>query len=317
MFVSINPLYLCNFRCKYCYLTPEQLSDRTVLPIDILLTKLDSIPNLEGIELYGGEPSLLAPEYVDAILNRYVTIPISVTTNGSKIPKWFYDSRVSINISYDFDVRPHNNIVFNNILKLERPIAINVLVTPELLERDVIADIRFINSIKNIEYVELKPYSSNQSNQNNFDEAYINYVALWLDNSHKTVTEQRILDKANYFESPHVFLTPSGDFAILDFDINGNEFFRTIDIAEINGILEEESNMVFGGNCSSCQYVGVCLTEHYRKTDGIDNIYCSGGRILIDAYHAKMEGKSDSISQYVSERIRASKQGNRIITSQR
>ena len=103
-------------------------------------------------------------------------------------------------------MRPHNNLVFNNILKLERPIAINVLVTPELLERDVIADIRFINSIKNIEYVELKPYSSNQSNQNNFDEAYIKYVALWLDNSHKTVTERRILDKANYFEAPTFFL---------------------------------------------------------------------------------------------------------------
>ena len=53
MFVSVNPSYLCNFRCKYCYLTPEQLSDRTVLPIELLLSKLDSIPNLEGIELYG------------------------------------------------------------------------------------------------------------------------------------------------------------------------------------------------------------------------------------------------------------------------
>ena len=192
-----------------------------------------------------------------------------------------------------------------------------MLVTPELLERDVIADIRFINSIKNIEYVELKPYSSNQSNQNNFDEAYIEYVALWLDNSHKTVTEQRIVYKANYFESPHVFLTPSGDFAVLDFDNNGDEYFRIIDISDLSGILEEEANMVFSGNCSTCQYVGVCLTEHYRKTDGVDNIYCSGGRILIDAYHSKVEGKSNSISQYVSERIRANEQGNRIITSQR
>ena len=171
--------------------------------------------------------------------------------------------------------------------------------------------------LKNIEYVELKPYSSNQSNQNNFDEAYIKYVALWLDNSHKTVTERRILDKANYFEAPHVFLTPSGDFAILDFDTSGNEFFRTIDISEIDGILEEESNMVFGGNCTHCPYVGVCLTEHYRKTDGIDNIYCSGGRILIDAYHSKMEGKSDSISQYVSERTGTNRQRNSVIVSQR
>ena len=169
--------------------------------------------------------------------------------------------------------------------------------------------------LKNIEYVELKPYSSNQSNQNNFDEAYIKYVALWLDNSHKTVTERRILDKANYFEAPHVFLTPSGDFAILDFDTSGNEFFRTIDISEIDGILEEESNMVFGGNCTHCPYVGVCLTEHYRKTDGIDNIYCSGGRILIDAYHSKMEGKSDSISQYVSERTGTNRQRNSDILS--
>ena len=143
----------------------------------------------------------------------------------------------------------------------------------------------------------LKPAAAISQTKNNFDEAYIKYVALWLDNSHKTVTERRILDKANYFEAPHVFLTPSGDFAILDFDTSGNEFFRTIDISEIDGILEEESNMVFGGNCTHCPYVGVCLTEHYRKTDGIDNIYCSGGRILIDAYHSKMEGKSDIFTE--------------------
>ena len=28
MNLSINPTYYCNFRCDFCYLTPEQLGDR-------------------------------------------------------------------------------------------------------------------------------------------------------------------------------------------------------------------------------------------------------------------------------------------------
>ena len=29
--VSINPTYYCNFRCDFCYLTEEQLSDRKII----------------------------------------------------------------------------------------------------------------------------------------------------------------------------------------------------------------------------------------------------------------------------------------------
>ena len=28
MNISINPSYFCNFRCDFCYLTPEQLGDQ-------------------------------------------------------------------------------------------------------------------------------------------------------------------------------------------------------------------------------------------------------------------------------------------------
>ena len=61
MIISINPWYYCNFKCDFCYLTKEQLDDKTLLDLRVLEKKLDEIllvEEIHGIDLYGGEIGL-------------------------------------------------------------------------------------------------------------------------------------------------------------------------------------------------------------------------------------------------------------------
>ncbi len=45
--VSVNPSYFCNFRCDFCYLTEEQLSDQKKIELEKLDDLLSQIPNIE------------------------------------------------------------------------------------------------------------------------------------------------------------------------------------------------------------------------------------------------------------------------------
>ena len=56
--VSINPSYFCNFRCNFCYLTPEQLGDQKRISMIDLNNRLQEITlkrNITWVDLYGGE----------------------------------------------------------------------------------------------------------------------------------------------------------------------------------------------------------------------------------------------------------------------
>ena len=64
--VSINPSYFCNFRCGFCYLTPEQLGDQKKIPLAILdqrLKEISRVRKIDWVDLYGGEIGALKKKY--------------------------------------------------------------------------------------------------------------------------------------------------------------------------------------------------------------------------------------------------------------
>ena len=86
MNLSINPTYYCNFRCDFCYLTPEQLGDRQQINLAVLDQRLSEIPKINHIDLYGGEIGLLKPDYFYAmkdIIRKYYDDEININTNLS------------------------------------------------------------------------------------------------------------------------------------------------------------------------------------------------------------------------------------------
>jgi len=299
MILSINPWYYCNFRCQFCYLTKEQLSNKKLLELDRLneiLSEISQHENIDKVDLYGGELGLLPKQYWNdliTLLNVYGIDDISLITNLSMVNDITLDDRVYTTVSYDFDAREDSERVFKNMALLNKPFSILVLASPDVMKQDVDEMINMFNMLDNLVSVEIKPYSSNQANQ--FDVPYTSFedfVKKWIlytDKKFEFVNESlldSVLDKTrNSFSDDHIYITPNGKYGVLEFDLNDNEFFLEYDtLVEYWQWCDKEKHRVgLNKYCSSCEYYGNCLSEHLREVKSLDES-CNGFKHLIKWY---------------------------------
>jgi len=298
--VSINPWYFCNFRCNFCYLTKEQLGDRKRLDLSVLDTRLKELTevfDVKLIDLYGGEIGLLPKSYIDElkrILFSHYIYNINVITNLSMVNDVILDPDFQISVSYDFESREKHEEVFNNMLMFPRPFSVLMLAGPDLIERDVGEMIYSFNLLNNLTCVDIKPYSSNQSNV--LDIVYPQYeefIKKWITSpvkkNFKLMNEQSIkmslFKQKNSFSDDHVYITPSGNFAALEFDHNDNEYFLELQSVEeyLEWTVEEKRRVAANKFCSGCEYFGGCLSEHLKEVRSLDNS-CNGFKHLLDWY---------------------------------
>lgn len=297
--LSINPWYYCNFRCDFCYLTEDQLRDKKLLSLDRLnelLAEVTSQCNVKLVDLYGGELGLLPKQYWNDLidlLHCYNIKDINLITNLSMINDITLDERVYTTVSYDFEAREDHERVWRNMALLNKPFSILMLASPKLIVKDVDHMIDMLNSLNNLVSVEIKPYSTNQANQYDLKFSdFENFVKKWIINKNKKfefVNElllQDTIDKTrNSFSDDHVYITPSGNYGVLEFDSNDNEFFLEYNTLNdyynwCNIERERVSNNKF---CSNCNYFGHCLSEHLREVKHLDNS-CNGFYNLINWY---------------------------------
>ncbi len=291
--ISLNPTYLCNFRCNFCYLTSEQLADKNKLPLHLLEARLLELSSkgivVDHIDLYGGEVALLGDNYLyelDSILNKYSSPTINIITNLSKVVNYFNEDYIDLSVSFDFEAREQSDRVLNNIIKLKKEIAILMLASPQLLKTDIDLMINTFNSIANITSVEIKPYSSNQANQLGISfKEYEIFIENWLRKTkdanfefiNRKQINQAIQKKNNAFSDDHIYITPNGKYSVLEFDENEDEFFLELNsIEDYFKWCDKEKNRVKKNKfCSHCDFLGHCLTEHYRTVHSLDNS-CNG-----------------------------------------
>jgi sulfatase maturation enzyme AslB (radical SAM superfamily) len=297
--ISLNPTYLCNFRCDFCYLTPEQLADNKKLDPAVLASLVEDMRQngyqVDHVDLYGGEIGLLTPTYLeklDEILNTNAEPTVNVITNLSRINSYFLHDYVDLSVSYDFKARQNHQEVFHNIAKLGKDVAVLMLASPELLKENVDEMIVMLNSLQNVKSVEIKPYSANQANMLNVtDKDFEEFVKRWMlspvEMNFSFINAQRIKDSLDgsytAYSDSHVYITPAGKYSVLEFDESGNEFFLELDtFKEYLDWTEVERKRV-GENaiCKACPYLGRCLTEHYRDVKSLDDS-CNGFRLLLD-----------------------------------
>ena len=299
--LSINPLYLCNFSCEFCYLTPKQLKDKSTLDLKLLSNLLFEVKNhgfhVEHVDLYGGEIGLLSEEYLnhlDQILFKHSDPTINIITNFSRKHSYFLRDHIDLSVSFDFEIREKMDLVLSNILTTNKNISILMLASKELIKKNVDEMIHLLNSVQNIVSVEIKPYSTNQSNQ--FEVTNIEFeefVKKWIDSSitkkfNFINSEQikRSLEKSrNAYSDDHVYITPKGKFSVLEFDDSNHEYFLELNhFSEYIKWSDDEKNRVSKNKiCKSCEYLGKCLTEHYREVIDL-NQSCNGFKGLLDYY---------------------------------
>ena len=300
--ISLNPTYLCNFRCDFCYLTKVQLKDRKVLDLAVLRERLSEIKAsgylVNHVDLYGGEISLLENCYLeemDQILFKEAADPtINVITNLSKVHPYFLKEHVDLSVSFDFEAREKHEIVLSNILTTNKNIAILMLASSELIALNTSHMIETFSSIQNIVSVEIKPYSSNQANQHQVsDLEFEDFIKKWISSEKEKkfdfINEENIKlalqGRRNAFSDDHIYINPNGKISVLEFDQNGDEYFLELDsFQEYLVWTQLEKKRVYKNKiCSDCDYLGKCLTEHYREVVNIKNS-CNGFKGLLDHY---------------------------------
>ena len=300
MNISINPWYYCNFRCNFCYLTEQQLSDRKLLDLDILSQRLAEISThdkIEQIDFYGGEIGLLPKTYFQEmkhICQMYSPTNLNIITNLSMVNENVNDKDCSVSVSYDFEAREQHQLVWRNMALLNKPFSVLMLAGSELIKKNPDELIEAFNLLSNLESVEIKPYSSNQANQQpvsfrDFEEFVKKWITSNITKKFTFVNELLIQDsisgQRNSFSDDHVYITPGGKYGVLEFDLNDNEFFLEYDTFEEYLQWTEKEKARVGRNkfCKNCEYFGQCLSEHLREVKDLDNS-CNGFKLLLDWY---------------------------------
>ena len=309
--VSINPSYFCNFRCNFCYLTSQQLGDQKKIPLHILDKKLKEISKvriIEWVDLYGGEIGALKKDYFYGLkdtIRKYYKDKINIITNYSMLHEGFFKDDFYLSVSYDFEAREKSDLVYNNMFQSTVPIAILILASEKVLNMNVDEMIHKLNLCSSIESVEIKPYSINQANnQPVTHKDFELFVKKWIESDVKKkfdfINEGKIIKSLNKqynaFSNNHVYITPNGNFGVLEFDKNDKEYF--LELKSFNDYLkwaDNEPSKNVSDICKSCKYYGHCLTEHYRYVKDLNNS-CNGYKGLLDYYEKRMESQASVIS---------------------
>jgi sulfatase maturation enzyme AslB (radical SAM superfamily) len=300
MIVSLNPTYLCNFRCNFCYLTDEQLGDKHKIDLgvlDRLLNELADNTSIDHVDLYGGEVGLLPAPYfyeMKAIIRKYYAKPINIVTNLARIAPFFLDDDITLSVSWDYDCRERSDDVFRNMYSIDKELHVLLLASQCLIKKDVQELITILSFLRNIKTVEIKPYSTNQANQQPVTHReYEQFVKQWLTCTlpkaftfiNKEKIEASLNKSYNAFSDDHIYITPQGRFAVLEFDLNDNEFFLELDTFDdyIRWTQHEKRRVHMNGYCKTCPYLGHCLSEHLREVKTLVNS-CNGFRHLLNWY---------------------------------
>lgn len=313
MNLSINPTYFCNLRCSFCYLG-DKLGDRTALDLGVLDNRLREIVaanrRIDYVDLYGGEVTLLPEDYLDEMFNiihRYYSGNINVVTNLTKIHPILLRDDVDISVSFDFECRTGYKRTLQNISLLppEKPVALLMLASDCLMKLNVPQMISVLNGLRNVQSVEIKPYSTNQYNQDSVQFVeFEEFVKQFLTNPeplraefvNRLVLDEAVSGKRNAFSDQHVYITPSGKFGVLDFDHNDNEYFN--ELASIEDYFRwakiEKIRVTSNPFCSQCKYLGRCLTEHYRDVKTLKNS-CNGFITLLKWYDERLQSPAKDL----------------------
>lgn len=252
---------------------------------------------IDHIDLYGGEISALPVDYQLGLLDtirRHFSGTINLNTNYIRISPIVNDPNVITSVSFDGPARERWETTLTNIAVSPVPVAILILCTPKVIEFGVEAMIEMLGCFSNILSVEIKPYSSNQSNNLGVSDVdFERYTRTWIENSHRVsfpIENTRRLDRSlsgeyEAYSTHHAYITPSGKIGVLEFDLNDREFFLELDSTEDfkQWTAIERNRVVNNSYCGQCKYLGRCLTEHYRHVDNVEQS-CNGFYHLLEWY---------------------------------
>ena len=295
MFISICPNFFCNLNCTYCYLGKHR-KNNNILSLPILKNNLDDIlntfKNIEAINIFGGEISLLSEDYLVELNNlcKKYTKNIYITTNG--LNDNIFNIFDNFSISYN-EERKSNNIIKHKLLYFEKNYNLSIVLLPSILNDNPQVFFDSINH-SNCKHITFQFYSPSVTADKNYmitdkeqAECLKRYLTYYLKNNNKYffkitnlyTIKDCLLKRFDPLQSSNIFILPNGSFASIKYTNTNLEYFKPY--TNINAFIEDCQNEIFKykQKCSSCKYYKHCYTEHLNL-----NKKCSGYKSLLDYF---------------------------------
>lgn len=313
MILSLNPTYFCNFRngkcAETCYLTKEQLSNRQFLSIADIRARIEELTasfNLDHIDLYGGEVTILPLEYQQELMLFLASLDVSVNvvTNLSNPKSPFVThlpKNLTLSVSWDFKARQTHEKVYERMLALNVPFSILSLGTPEFAGFDPEIILNALEQLPRLSSWEIKPYNQNQSNHHScshtdFERLIQEYILAYRKRSpHFELINIKLLEmclrkEKSSWSDQHLYLTPDNHWSVLEFDKEGREYFKMMPSldAYVEWAEAEKAVYTVDPHCQRCPYLGNCLSEHLKPIDHFETNGCSGFKNLIDWFSTSL-----------------------------
>lgn len=297
MIVSICPTFLCNQRCKYCFLGNLR-NDKHYLDCSLLNDKLNIINDLDkitSINIFGGEVSLLSKDYLNHLNDvcKLFTDNITVTTNFHN--QYIADVFDNISFSYN-EERPDYEQIKQLLPYYEKEYSLSIVVLPSIINANVKELLDSINyyNCKNITFQKYSPALLANNNYQISDEEYmktlINIIDYYLDNANQYYFNvSNVKDIANCLRNDYnpkmdanIFINHQGEYGYIKYNKNNLEFYEwcdTIDAYKDACNVEKQHYQ----KCINCQYFNRCYAEHLNF-----NVSCCGHKELLKHYEGRL-----------------------------
>lgn len=135
--MNLAPSYQCNLCCNFCFNKEFWTNDHTLSLIDIE-EELWNNNEIHDISIIGGEPTCWPDEYLRDLLDlcteRFNGQKPSIFTNLTK-PFKYIDKVSELNISYDPYDRHEQQKVLMNMMTMDSPYIVNMLLTKNLVTK--------------------------------------------------------------------------------------------------------------------------------------------------------------------------------------
>ena len=149
--MNIAPSYQCNLYCPFCF-NQEFWKNKDILSLSDIEKEIWAIKEISELSIIGGEPTCLPDDYLSDLLklcaDRLNGKKPTIFTNLVK-PFKFVDLVGELNVSYDPYDRREQSKVLANLMSLDAPYIINMILTKNLVTKmDPYRFIRFSERIR-------------------------------------------------------------------------------------------------------------------------------------------------------------------------
>lgn len=288
MIISVIPTWICNRNCNYCFVGNLR-KDSAVLNLNVLKNILDTIPDITGFNVFGGEISLLNDDYLislNQLLKEY-TNNITVNTNLSSMKCFDIFDNVSVSINKE-RVDYQDNI---DLLKqIDKPFSISTVVFNNYrdIDKKELLDSYNMKNCINVTFMEYSPIKKHNVLVDNevYDDFLIDIIKIYNNGNYNYSIsnigdlESCIIHNYNPKMTSNLYINPQGKIGVVIYDKDGYESFKWFDnyneyqIECINEEFRQEEL------CNNCIFNGRCYAEH------LSPYKCLGHKKLIEWYRS-------------------------------